>query len=347
MGRDVLDPRALQAAREHLGHAGAVVARVLRERGRVIGRRLDLEEHQGRVRQARERRRQPYLLDARSRLDQAIDDAVEVSAQFGLGALEELTRDGQPRRLHRLGDQRAAGHDPEHQRGVLHRAREGADVVQRVSQGHDAVERDEAVRPLETDDAVVGRGSQDGADGLRAERHRHRARRHRGRGAGRRPAGRVGGVPRIRRRGRIAVGELCRVRLAEHDGAGRAQPRHARRVARGPRVRKRARARRRRHAGDVDDVLHADRHPVQRAERGAGAHGGIGGARRGARARVVDVDPRLHGGIDGADAVEAGVHQGGRAHLPRAEGRGRRPHTELSGAHRAPPRPPRSVRTTA
>ena len=75
---------------------------MLGERGLVIGRRLGLEDDQGGLREVRERRRQAHLLDTRSRGRQPRDHALEVLEQLGLGAIEQLARDGEPRRLEGL-----------------------------------------------------------------------------------------------------------------------------------------------------------------------------------------------------------------------------------------------------
>ena len=62
-----------------------------------------------------------------------------------------------------------------------------------------------------------------------------------------------------------------------------------------------------RHVGGVDDVLQADRHAVQRADRLARAPALVGGARLVERELLVEEGPGLHLGLERADALEAGA----------------------------------------
>ena len=64
-----------------------------------------------------------------------------------------------------------------------------------------------------------------------------------------------------------------------------------------------------RHVGRVDDVLDADRHPVQRADALALACAAIGGARLRQRVLGIEELPGLDLGLELGDALEAGAHQ--------------------------------------
>ena len=104
--------------------------------------------------------------------------------------------------------------------GVLHRAREGADLVERRGEGDEAVAADPAVGRLQADHAAQRGGLADRAAGVGAEGERRHARGHRGRGAARGAAGDARRVPGVARRpvgavlGGRAHRELVHVRLA-------------------------------------------------------------------------------------------------------------------------------------
>ena len=99
-------------------------------------------------------------------------------------------------------------------------------------------------------------------------------------------------VPRVARRrerqieARAADGELVGRELPQDDRAGLAQLRDHRRIGRGDVVHQDLGMARGRQAGDIDDVLDADRHAVQRPShtargdlglgRACGVHRGIG-----------------------------------------------------------------------
>src|SRR5437667_60754 len=80
-------------------------------------------------------------------------------------------------------------------------------------------------------------------------------------------AGRALRVPRIARRARKGGGEFGCHRLADHDGASRAQRRDRGGIAPGLRALEQRRALPGRHVYRLDDVLDADRHAVDRRER--------------------------------------------------------------------------------
>jgi len=70
-----------------------------------------------------------------------------------------------------------------------------------------------------------------------------------------------------------------------------------------------ARCRSRRHVAGVDDVLQADRYAVQRADRKPRALVLVGGARLPEGVLLVEESPGLHLRLDGADALEARLHE--------------------------------------
>src|SRR5206468_7463049 len=117
-----------------------------------------------------------------------------------------------------------------------------------------------------------------------------------------------------------------------------------------PGVREGPRATGGRHASDVEDVLHADRHAVQRPAKAARARLALALARGGPRAVGVDEGPRGQAIVEATDPREACLDQIDGAHAagPDALGRlARAEPGELNGGHRAPRPRPRSARTTA
>ncbi len=281
---------------------------VLRPAGgepRGMGRgRAGLEQDATRVGQAVEGRRQREVDDLRPVIRQPRDDLVEVASQLGSRPVEggadhaQARRDGRPD-LERLARQHAL-----EQRDVGHRPGDRPAMVERPRQRHHPLERDRAERPLAADDAAVGGGPQDRADRLRADGAGDHPRRDGRRRPGRRPARRVPERPRVARGGRVAVGELGGVGLAEDDRPGGAEPGHERRVARRERVREGRRAGPGGHAGDIDDVLDPDRHAMERSGRVPGRAGGIALARLGEGGSRIKVDPRPDRGIQRVDPLE-------------------------------------------
>src|SRR6185437_3564864 len=124
-----------------------------------------------------------------------------------------------------------------------------------------------AERRLVAGDAAERRRARDRSRGLRAERERDHAIGDRRRRAARRSAWRARRIVRIARLAWPEARELGRHRLAEHDRAGSAR----RRNAGGVPVRTAAAIDRRaesgRHVEGVEEVLHRDRHPEERAGR--------------------------------------------------------------------------------
>src|SRR5439155_13627611 len=117
-----------------------------------------------------------------------------------------------------------SGHRLQHQSGVPHRARHGADMVEAEDVGTYAGETDAPVRGLQPHDAAEGRGDADGATRVRAEGRGSEA------GGNRYPGSTAGSardpvqVPGIVRgavvridRGRCG-GELVGQALSEEDG---------------------------------------------------------------------------------------------------------------------------------
>ena len=100
---------------------------------------------------------------------------------------------------------------------------------------------------------------------------RSKARRSGGARPGRRHADPVLGIPRIERCGNAgmvrAERPLGHLQLAEDDGAGRAKARDDGRISVGDARSMDRHAGPGRHSGDVVQVLHGDRHAVQRASR--------------------------------------------------------------------------------
>ena len=169
-----------------------------------------------------------------------------------------------------------------HDRGIGHGARQrpGIDIVAvgiaRRVVGHGAQGR------LEANQARTGGGTAHRARAVGAERQGAEARRHRGRAAAARTAGRTFEVPGVARHAERPVGqafhaELGRGRFGEDDGAGLAQALHQQIVCgRRAVALEDRRAMARRHALDIDQVLHADRHAVQRAQNFTACDGFLG-----------------------------------------------------------------------
>ncbi len=129
-----------------------------------------------------------------------------------------------------------------------------------------------AVGRLQPVASGVARGDSHRAAAVGAGRDRHDAARDRGRSAARRAAGRALEIPRIAGRaeqqilGECGVAELGRVGLADHDRAGRLQPRDLDRIGRGDVVLERLRPVAVDEADRVLEVLDAERQPGKRAD---------------------------------------------------------------------------------
>ena len=138
------------------------------------------------------------------------------------------------------------------------------------------------------------------------------------------------GVPRVARRrprqieARAADREFMRRQLAEHDGAGAAQPCHADRVLGGDIVDQDLRMAGRRQAGDIDDVLDADRHAVQRAAPPSRRDLGFGGLGGRHRRLGIEPDEGMQPRVEPADPVEQRRHQLDRRQLAGGDRRCRR-----------------------
>ncbi len=310
-----LGRRARLPGEHEVADGRPVVGRVGREPRLVRRGGPGLEEDLAGVGQAVERRRQLDLHDPRPGVGEPAGQLVEVAPQARFREVDRGADHADARRVDRRDVDRVPHQHALDQRGVRHGPGDRPGMVQRPRERHDPIERDRAVRPLAADDPAVGRGSQDRADGLRADRGRDHPRRD-GRGRPRRRAARrVPERPRVPRRRRVAVGELGRVGLAEDHGPGVAEPRHQRRVDGRERVGERGRARAGRHARDIDDVLDPDRDPVQRPERPPVGQRGIALACLGERGPRVHVDPGLDGRLELVDALEARGGQPGRGPL--------------------------------
>lgn len=112
------------------------------------------------------------------------------------------------------------------------------------------------------------------------------------------------------------------VRRPEYDRPGGPQPRHVFVVLGRERVGPRRQAEGRGRAGEVQRLLHGDRHAVQRASALTPGDRGVGLAGFGAGPRRRRVDDGIEGGVDRLDAPKVGVHHLRRRHLPRPDGPG-------------------------
>ena len=210
-----------------------------------------------------------------------------------------------------------SGHHVEQQRGVGHGRGEASDHgvlgEMRVAERGDA-----PVGALQPDEAGEARRGPDRTATVARRAERHHSRRHRGGRATARPARRAAEVPRVARdpeqraRGIGPRPELGRRGLADRDRTGGTQPTDVDRVGRLRRtVREPPRPARRRHAGTIFEVLHAERHAGQGPElvESSVVHGRVDRPRRDQRTLGVDVHERVEVGIVTLDRVEARDHQ--------------------------------------
>ena len=207
-----------------------------------------------------------------------------------------------------------AGHDAEQGRAVVGGVGEYRYAIQRPARRHHACGGDEPEARLAPDDVVAQRRHAAGAGRIGAERRRHQAGCDRNGGTGARSARNELSVERIawhpigRAHADETGRELIEVGLADDDGAGLAQARHAGRVHGGA-IREGRAGRRGRQAAHVDVVLDGDRNAVE---------GQIAVAVRRQlvrlRERVVFVEERDEDGriVEGADAGIAARHDVGR-----------------------------------
>ena len=152
-----------------------------------------------------------------------------------------------------------------------------------------------------------------------------------GRGAAARPARRALEVPRIARDAEEQVVRGAdpahgrRVRLAEHDAAGGLQAGHDRRVLGGHVVAIERRAERRAHALGDDEILHGERHAVQRPQRGAAlGQRALGGPRFPPCLLGRQRDKRVEARIELVDAIENRAEHLDRGYLLLADEPGER-----------------------
>ena len=235
------------------------------------------------VRDLGERRRQRDLL----RTAEAARELRETPARVRVGVLPERRFDERQPRAGRgvlVGGleearQRLAAHrrvpgvvhhqGVGKQGGVLHGAREDADMVQVRRLAERADPGDEAERRLEPDDAAVRRRSDHRAVGLRPDGQRHHPGGDgRGRTAGG-AAGGMGGIVRIPRLAGTVHGQLGRHGLADDDRPRGAQQRHGHGVLGGLTAGVQDGAVLRGHIRGVEDVLDTDRQTVEGAEKGS------------------------------------------------------------------------------
>ena len=190
---------------------------------------------------------------------------------------------------------------------VGNRTREGADMIELARQRQHAGARDEPMARLDREYAAEGGGPDDRSVGLGAERERHHAGGHRRRRSRRGAAGRARVVMRVARRAGMVIGELGGHRLADDDGAGRAQLGHHGGVVARPAATADRRAELGRIIRRVDDVLDRDRNAVQRSERVALRAALVERARLRERVLAVEMDERFDLAINRFNAVEAGA----------------------------------------
>ena len=196
-----------------------------------------------------------------------------------------------------------------------------------VLKGKAPVSRHALAARLEADDAAQRRRDAHRASGVAADGYLGHAVADRDRGAGRRAAGHTRAIARIARRAEMRIGadgterELGHVGLGDDHGASRSQSAHDGSVDRGGRslVGEDFRARPRRLAGDVEQILDADDRSVERAERYAVFGARIRRVRRRARGAGIDRQarpPALPVRIGDADErLFKPVAGGGRLHV--------------------------------
>ena len=213
--------------------------------------------------------------------------------------------------------------------GVEDGAGDRADLVQRGRQGDRAVAAHPAVGRLDPDGARDGTGLADRATGVGAERERRFEGGDRGGGTATGPAGDPAEVPRVVRRavrrelGRRAHRELVHVRLAERHHAGAPELEDRGGVVRRHPALEDLRPGGRGHVDRAEDVLDGDRHPGERAEVVPGGAARVDRLRDAERV-LVDVQERVHVGVDGGDAVEVGLGGLDARHVARHQGIGER-----------------------
>ena len=211
---------------------------------------------------------------------------------------------------------------------VEHGARDRAGLVEGARHGDEAVAGDRAVGRLDADGAGDGGGLADRAARVRADRQRRLVGGDGRRGAAAGAAGDPLEVPRVARvavrrvLGGRAHRELVHVGLAEDRQPGGLDPLDERRVVRRHPALEDLRAGRGRLALGHDDVLDGDRHAGQRVQLLARGAAGVDVGRGGERLVGVDVQERVHGAVDGGDAVQVGLRDLDAGHLA---GRQQRP----------------------
>ena len=185
--------------------------------------------------------------------------------------------------------------------------------------------RHEARRWPESDDAVHRARDAQRSSGIRSRAHGEHVGRQRHRRAARRAARVLRRIERIARRAphdvaTVGAGaELRHVGLRNHDAAGGADARHHHRVVFGNVVLVERRAVGRQQPARVLEILHADRQPVQRAERVAVTYRFLRRLRLLACPRVARRRHRIHRRVDLGDAVDARLQQLDRRNLLRAD----------------------------
>src|SRR5882672_313745 len=222
-----------------------------------------------------------------------------------------------------------------HQRGVLHGSRHRP-VMGETPRRARRVDGNPPPGGLEAEDAAPGGGLADRSAAVGAEGQGRQTRRDGGARAAGGAAGRVAEAPRVAGRaeeevvGHADPAERRRVRLAEHDRAGRLHALDRGRVLGGHVVPVERRAESGPHVPGDDQVLHRERDAVERTELGAPPRDGVLRRLRGqARAVRVERDVRVQL-LQRVDAREHRVdHLDGRDLFP-GDGGG-----QIGGGHPA------------
>ena len=185
-------------------------------------------------------------------------------------------------------------------------------MVHAVGHRERALPVDGAERRFERIGAAEARRPDGGAPRVRAERHRQHPRRNRGGGAARRSAGRAARVERIARPRRIAAAEAHCDGLADQDRAAQSQGADAGCIGHRLMAFEQLAAELGRHVVGLDQVLDADWHAIDHAERPAGLVSRAGFICGLARPAQIKEGERHHLGLKRLDAFDAALEIGPR-----------------------------------
>ena len=219
----------------------------------------------------------------------------------------------------------------EHDGRVRDAPRHRPDVIERLGHRQHAVSTHTAVRRLETNHAVGRRGVSNRASGVRADRGVTQTRRRRDARPARRHARPSIRIPRIERHverrvvaGRRAFGQI---QLAKHHRTGASQLRHHRGIDIRNEILADRRAAHRADTLRVTEVLHRNRHAMQRPAVLARCDLALGRARRLPRLLTHDRGVALEARIDPVRFDPACARSGPRVTLHARRCAGRCPQT--------------------